>query len=142
MFVSTNTAWLDKMSFETEINGHFIILDADTTVGGDNKGPRPKLLMLSALGGCTAMDVVSILTKMRVADDIEKFNVNVGGELTEEHPKHFISMHIRYEFTPKPGKVLPLEKLQKAVDMSQEQYCGVSAAYRKAMIITSEIVIL
>ncbi len=139
---STNTKWLDKMAFETEINGHKIIIDATQAVGGENRGPQPKPFMLSALGGCTAMDVVSILGKMRVMDDVEIFNVNVTGELTEEHPKHFISMHVRYEFTPKNGKELPLDKLQKAVSLSEERYCGVSEAYRKAMTLSSEIVIL
>jgi len=63
---SVTTKWLDKMAFETDINGHKIIIDAEPGVGGENRGPRPKLFMLSALGGCTAMDVVSILKKMRV----------------------------------------------------------------------------
>ncbi|MFZ2340840.1 MAG: OsmC family protein [Bacteroidales bacterium] len=122
------------MAFESEINGHKIIIDADPAAGGQDRGPRPKLLMLSALGGCTAMDVVAILKKMRV--DIEGLNVIVEGDLTEEHPKHFSRMHIIFEFT---GKNLPVDKLQKAIDLSSEKYCGVSAVYRKAMELTSEI---
>lgn len=131
---SVTTKWLDKMAFETEVNGHKIIIDAEPGVGGEDRGPRPKLLMLSALGGCTAMDVISILKKMRV--DPEGFNVTVEGDLTEEYPKHFFKMHVIYEFT---GKDLPLDKLQKAVALSEEKYCGVSAVYKKAMGITSEI---
>jgi putative redox protein len=131
---SVTTKWLDKMAFETEVNGHKIIIDAEAGVGGEDRGPRPKLLMLSALGGCTAMDVISILKKMRV--DPEGFNVTVEGDLTEEYPKHFFKMHVIYEFT---GKDLPLDKLQKAVALSEEKYCGVSAVYKKAMGITSEI---
>ena len=61
-----NTRWIDNMAFETEINGHKLIIDADHEVGGENLGPRPKPFMLAALGGCTAMDVISILKKMRV----------------------------------------------------------------------------
>ncbi len=80
------------------------------------------------------MDVVAILKKMRV--DIEGLNVIVEGDLTEEHPKHFSRMHIIFEFT---GKNLPVDKLQKAIDLSSEKYCGVSAVYRKAMELTSEI---
>jgi len=83
------------------------------------------------------MDVVSILKKMRV--EPEYFNIRVEAEMTEEHPKHYTAMHIIYEFK---GENLEMEKLQKAVNLSQEQYCGVSAAYRKAMEITQEIVIL
>jgi len=127
-------SWKDKMAFSAEINGHEIMLDAAEKVGGENRGPRPKPLMLAALAGCTGMDVVSILKKMRV--EVEDFNVSVEGDLTEEHPKQFSKMHVIYEFK---GKDLPMEKLQKAVNLSEERYCGVSATYRQAMEITSEI---
>jgi len=129
-----NTKWLSNMAFETEVSGHKIIIDANPHVGGEDRGPRPKPFMLAALGGCTAMDVISILKKMRV--DVDSFNVKVEGDLTEEHPKHFFKMHVIYEFT---GKDLPMDKLQKAVQLSEERYCGVSASYRKAMELTSEI---
>ncbi|HOW41175.1 MAG TPA: OsmC family protein [Bacteroidales bacterium] len=134
---SITTKWIENMAFETEVNGHKIILDASEEGGGENKGPRPKLLMLSALGGCTGMDVISILSKMKVVPD--DFRVIVEGDITEEHPKHFNKMHVIYQFT---GKNLPLDKLQKAVSLSEERYCGVSATYRKAMEITSEIKII
>ena len=117
-----------------KFNGHKIILDASPEVGGQNLGPRPKPLMLSALGGCTGIDVISILTKMRV--EVEAFRVIVAGDITEEHPKHFRKMHVIYEFT---GRDLPLEKLQKAVELSEQRSCGVSANYRKSMELTSEI---
>jgi len=122
------------MSFESEINGHKVIIDAKEEVGGQDKGPRPKPFMLAALGGCTAMDVVSILKKMRV--DFKSLNVIVEGELTEEHPRHFTKMHVIYEVE---GDHIPLDKVQKAVSLSEEKYCGVSVVYRKAMEITSEI---
>jgi putative redox protein len=134
---SVSTRWLENMAFETGIDGHKIILDADPAAGGEGRGPKPKLLMLSALGGCTAMDIVAILKKMRVK--IEGLNVIVEGDLTEEHPRHFSKMHIIYEFR---GKELPPDKLQKAIDLSSEKYCGVSAVYRKAMKLTSEIRII
>jgi putative redox protein len=131
---SVNTKWLSNMAFETEVSGHKLIIDAGPQVGGENRGPRPKSFMLAALGGCTAMDVISVLKKMRV--EVDSFNVKVEGDLTEEHPKHFFKMHVIYEFT---GKNLPMDKLQKAVQLSEERYCGVSASYRKAMELTSEI---
>lgn len=131
---SVNTKWLSNMAFESEVNGHKIVIDATPEVGGENRGPRPKLFMLAALGGCTAMDVISILKKMHV--DVESFNVKVEGDLTEEFPKHFYKMHVTYEFK---GKDLPMDKLKKAVVLSEEKYCGVSAVYRKALEITSEI---
>ena len=126
--------WLEKMAFEAEINGHKIMLDAAEPVGGENRGARPKPLMMVALAGCTGMDVVSILNKMRV--EVDGFNVFVEGDLTEEHPKQFSQMHLVYEFK---GKDLPMDKLEKAVNLSQEKYCGVSAMYKKAFGITSEI---
>ena len=129
-----NTKWLDNMAFEAYVNGHKIVMDAESHVGGENRGPRPKTFMLAALGGCTAMDVISILRKMRV--EVKSFEVKVEGDLTEDLPKRFSKMHVIYEFS---GKDLPMDKLQKAVNLSEERYCGVSAAYRKAMEKTSEI---
>ena len=129
-----NINWLGNMAFEAELDGHKITLDASSNVGGENRGPRPKPLMLIALAGCTGMDVVSILKKMRIS--VDKMSVTVEGELTEEHPKHFHSMHIIYTFY---GKQLSKEKIQKAIDLSQERYCGVSYTYRKALKLTSEI---
>jgi putative redox protein len=131
---SINVNWLGDLSFEAEINGHSIILDAKTEAGGKNRGPRPKPLMMVALAGCTGMDVASLLKKMRI--EVESFIVRVEGELTEEHPKHFIAMHTIYEFK---GKDLPLDKLKRAVELSQETYCGVNASYRKAMKLSYEI---
>jgi putative redox protein len=134
---SINLKWLDKMAFESDIDGHKIKVDSRADVGGTNQGPRPKPLMMVALAGCTAMDVISILNKMRV--DVKEFNVRVEGDVTEEHPKHYTAMHIIYEFK---GKDLPAGKLEKAVQLSQDNYCGVSATYKKALKLTYEIRIL
>jgi len=134
---TVNTSWQGNMKFDAVVSGHHVVMDALTVVGGNDEGARPKELMLAALAGCTGMDVVSILKKMRV--EPEYFNIRVEAEMTEEHPKHYTAMHIIYEFK---GEGLELEKLQKAVKLSQDQYCGVSTMYRKAMEITYEIVIL
>ena len=122
------------MSFESEVNGHKIVIDAKEESGGEDKGPRPKPLMLAALGGCTSMDVISILKKMRV--ELTSLSVIVEGELSEEHPKRFTKMHVIYEVE---GDNIPMDKIQKAVKLSEEKYCGVSVVYRQAMEITSEI---
>jgi len=90
--------------------------------------------MLTALAGCTGVDVVMILKKMKVVP--EAFNVIVEGELTNEHPKHYNKMKIIYQFK---GKDLPLNKLEKAVKLSETTYCGVSAVYKQAMDIETEI---
>lgn len=131
------TEWLGNMAFEGEVNGHKIIIDAEPHVGGENRGARPKPLMLLALGGCTGMDVISILRKMRI--DVEKFKVYVEGDLSNEYPKHFYRMHVIYEFK---GKDLPMDKLQKAISLSEERYCGVTAVYKRAIEMTSEIKII
>ena len=134
---SIDIKWASNMSFKANINGHELMLDLEESAGGTNLGPKPKPLLLVALGGCTAMDVISILKKMRI--EPEYFNVKVDGEVTEEHPKHFTKIKLIYEFR---GKNLPLEKLQKAIDLSQEHYCGVSETLRKSVEIAFEIRIL
>jgi len=128
------TSWLKNMAFEADVMGQKVIMDAGKQVGGEDRGARPKPLMLTALAGCTGMDVVSILKKMKV--EVDDFNIIVEGELTDEHPKHYKNMHIIYEFK---GKDLPMKKLEKAVKLSEEKYCGVSAVYKKAMELTWEI---
>ena len=134
---SINARWKGNMSFEAEVGNHKIILDADESVGGQNLGVRPKPLMLVALAGCTGMDVVSILKKMKV--NFDDLNIRVEGNLTDENPKHYNKMKVLYEFT---GKDLPLEKIQKAVTLSEEKYCGVRATYMQAMDLSSEIIII
>jgi putative redox protein len=126
----------ENMSFTVSINGHELIVDASAGSGGNNLGPRPKSLMLAALAGCTGMDVVSILKKMHV--EFEDFRVKVEGNITEEHPMHFDHMHIIYTIT---GKDISADKVNKAISLSQEKYCGVSYNYRQAMKITHELVI-
>ena len=126
--------WKGDMSFETEVSNHKFMIDADEKVGGKDRGPRPKPLMLAALVGCTGMDVISILRKMRVK--VDDFNVEVEGEQNDEHPVQYVKMHIVYEFK---GKNLPKDKIEKAVNLSQERYCGVSDFYRKVIPITHEI---
>lgn len=126
--------WTGGMSFETEIDNHKLVLDASPESGGDDRGPRPKPFMLVALAGCTGMDVVSILTKMRV--ELEGFKVWVEAEMTEEHPKHYKSMKVIYEFK---GKDLPMDKIEKAVSLSEDRYCGVNEVYKRAIEMSHEI---
>jgi len=133
---SIQVDWLSDMAFETEVNGHKIYLDAGEAVGGKNMGPRPKAFMMVALAGCTGMDVVSILKKMRVS--YEGLSIKIEGDLTEEHPKKFSAMKVIYQFK---GKELPKDKIQKAVDLSKDRYCGVSANYIDAFPVSHEVVI-
>lgn len=127
-------AWKESMTFETDLDGHVLTLDAMPESGGHDRGPRPKKLMLAALAGCTAMDVISILGKMKIVP--EEFNVIVEGDVADDHPKKYTQMKVIYQFK---GKDLQVEKLQKAIDLSQEKYCGVSAVYRDALKLETEI---
>ncbi len=126
----------ENMSFDVSVNGHKMVLDSSREFGGNNAGPRPKSLLMVSLAGCTGMDVVSILDKMRVS--FEDFRVNVEGNITEEHPKHFDSMHIKYIIK---GKNIPEDKVRSAIELSQEKYCGVSYSFKKVMELTWELVI-
>ena len=126
--------WVGKMAFETEVSGHKIRVDAAPESGGENSGARPKPLMLVALAGCTGMDVVSILEKMRVK--IDDLNLTVEGDMQDDHPKYYIKMKVIYHFK---GTDLPMEQLQKAVALSEEKYCGVMALYKMAIPVEYEI---
>ncbi len=128
-------SWMSGMGFEADYQGHHIIVDAGEKSGGNDRGVRPKPLLLMSLAGCTGMDVVSLLKKMRVP--FEDLKIKVSGELTEEHPKYFHKIHIVYVVK---GNELNESKVAKAVDLSQDKYCGVSAMLKKAAKITYEIV--
>ncbi len=129
--------WKQNMAFETDMDGHKLTIDANVESGGEDSGPRPKKLMLTALAGCTGIDVIMILKKMKVIP--ESFNVIVEGDLTDEHPKRYNKMKVIYQFK---GKDLPLEKLEKAVKLSEDKYCGVSAVYKEVMEVKTEVKII
>ncbi len=128
--------WLDGLAFRAEGDDNSIIIDAPFEAGGQNRGIRPKMLILAALGGCTAVDIVLILQKMKV--EIKGLKIAVEGSLTDVHPKVYESIHLKYIFT---GEDLDTSKLQRAIDLSQEKYCGVTAMLQSAVKITSEIII-
>lgn len=119
---TTKAVWRGDMSFDIDLQGFNIRVDADPSVGGKNQGPTPKPMMLSALAGCTGMDVVAILTKMQMPYD--RFEIDIQGETTEDHPKVYRTVHLDYSFW---GSDLDEAKINKAVKLSQEKYCGVSA---------------
>lgn len=126
--------WLGNKAFEGDIGGHKITVDTTKDKGGEDLGASPRQLMLLSLAGCTGMDVASILLKMR--ENLREINISVEGELTDEHPRHYQSMHVIYEFT---GKNLNMDNLRKAVDLSEQKYCGVMAVYKKVIRMSSEI---
>ncbi|MCX6267434.1 MAG: OsmC family protein [Bacteroidetes bacterium] len=134
---TVETSWKGNMLFDANVSGHHVMMDAVAAVGGEDRGSRPKELMLVALAGCSGMDVVSILKKMRVA--FTGLNIRIEADVTEDHPKHYEKMHVVYEFT---GDDLPMDQLKKAVELSQDRYCGVAFVYKKAMELSYEIQVL
>ena len=115
------TTWKGSTVFDSTIGNQTIRIDAnsDPTI---KTGPNPKPLMLSSLAGCTGIDVVNLLKKMRV--EIDNFRMDIEGELTDSTPKIYFLIRLKYYFE---GENLKTDKIIKAVKMSKEQYCGVSA---------------
>lgn len=133
--MEATVTWTSGMAFEAEQEGLRIPIDVPGP-DGTSRGVRPKGLLLAGLGGCTGMDVVSILEKMRVP--FEGLSVDVSADQSEDHPKVFTAIRVTYRFR---GRDLPMDKLERAVQLSQEKYCGVSAMLGKTAAITTEIVV-
>lgn len=123
-----------SLAFDSTVGDHQVRTDAGVAHGGDNSGASPKMLMMVALAGCTGVDVAAILGKMRVP--VAEMAITVEGQLTDDSPAVFSAMHLVYEFA---GDNLDSGKLQRAVELSQDKYCGVSAMYSRIMDITWEI---
>ena len=126
----------DRLHFMGEVGGFPVPLDADEAVGGQGKGIRPKELSLTSLAGCTAMDVISILHKMQI--EPAAFTVDAESELTADHPRIFAWIKLTYRLK---GRNIPYAKVEKAVKLSQERYCGVSAMLARSTRIDWEILI-
>lgn len=120
-----NTVWKDKMAFDSQLGNHTIRMDT-TPEMGDDSGPSPKMLVLAGLAGCTGMDVVSLLKKMRV--EYDSFEISTEADLTEEHPIVFSEIRLVYRFK---GEKIDKAKVEKAVNLSKDRYCGVSAMLKK-----------
>lgn len=121
------TTWLGDMKFEsTNPSGHNLFIDAGEESGGKGEGYRPKALMLSGLAGCSGLDVASLIKKMKL--DVADFKIEIEANLTEEHPKYYDKVAMNFHFF---GDNLDEKKLQKAVDLSVEKYCGVMEMFRQ-----------
>ena len=132
--MQSKVTWKDGMAFDVELDGFNMTIDATEEHGGRGLGARPKGLLLSSLGGCTAMDVISILRKMRAMP--ESFEVEVRGELRDEDPRSFTNIVVSYRFE---GRELKASKIKRAIQLSEERYCGVSATLRPAVQLGHEI---
>jgi len=115
---------------KTESN-NWVMIDGPEEFGGSNAAIRPKELLLLSLGGCTASDVVSILKKKRVK--LDDFEMNLTADATENYPQVYTKIHIDYVFY---GKDIQPKDVERAIELSQTKYCGVTAMLSKAMEIT------
>jgi putative redox protein len=112
-------------------SNHWITMDGPKDFGGSDAGIRPKELLLLGLGGCTGSDVASILQKKRVK--LDGFEMNIETEVSEDHPQVFTKLHIEYVFY---GKDIDEKSVERAIELSQTKYCGVTKMFEKAMEIT------
>ena len=112
-------------------SGHWVPMDGPAEFQGSNAATRPKELILIGLGGCTGADVASILHKMK--EKVSRFEIEIEAETANEHPKVFTHIQLNYRFW---GENLRTENIEKAINLSQDRYCSVSAMLRKACEIT------
>ena len=131
-----NAKLIGNMAFEMDINGHTVITDATVENGGNDLGPGPKSLLLAGLIGCSGIDIMSITKKMKV--ELDDFNVEIEAETRDEDPKIYNYIKIIYKFK---GKNVPYDKVERAVKLSMDKYCGVSAMLEKAVPITYEVLV-
>lgn len=125
-------SWKGKFGFEGKTeSGHSVFMDVKPESGGENKGPSPMELVTVALGGCTGMDVVLILKKMKV--DLESMTINIDFQRAPDHPKVFTKINLEYNFT---GRNIKEEDVKRAIELSQGKYCSVSAMLKKTAEIT------
>jgi putative redox protein len=126
--------WMGKMQFNALVNGHTIVMDGPEKVGGEDNGPIPKPFILTALAGCTGMDIAAILRKADKKPN--DFEMKVIGEISKRAPIEYIAIHVIYEFK---GTAENKEAALNAVTDSQEKYCGVSSMLKKALPVTWEV---
>lgn len=131
--MTTETTWKGELLFETTQENHGkVIMDGNRTAG-----ISPKALLLAGLSGCSAVDVVEILQKMRVP--FESLTVTAAADQTEEHPRVFTDISLVYRLK---ASAEDREKIVKAIELSMEKYCGVAAMLRKNSAIQYELVLL
>ncbi|WP_338410141.1 OsmC family protein [uncultured Flavobacterium sp.] len=121
------TTWKGKMQFEsTNPSGETLLINAGEENQGEGAGLRPKALMLSALAGCSGLDVASLIEKMKL--EVDDFKIETTASLTQEHPKVYDQVTLEFHFY---GSNLNEERLNRAVDLSVEKYCGVMEMFRQ-----------
>jgi len=112
-------------------SNHWVLMDGPENFDGSNGAPRPKELLLIALGGCTSSDVIPILKKKRVP--LKGYEVHLTGNVREEHPQVFTDIHMEYVFY---GEGINPADVERAIELSTTKYCSVTAMLRESVKIT------
>ena len=130
--VEAKVTLLNNMQFTgTASSGHTLIMDSEEDSGGHNKGFRPMELLLVGFGGCSGMDVISILRKKK--QRVSGLEINVKGKKSDMAPKIYKEIHLEYVVT---GKGVEKGAVERAISLSLEKYCSVGATLAKAGTIT------
>ena len=136
--MNISVKWIDGMLMVGKSDsGHAIVMDGPPEIGGENLGVRPMEMLLLGMAGCTMIDVVSTLKKMR--EDVVDCQTQVSADRTEEYPKVFTNIHVHFILR---GKQLNPSKVDKAIKLSAEKYCSASIMIGKTAIITHDYEII
>lgn len=126
--------WIDGMMMIGEsASGHAVVMDGPEELGGKNLGIRPMEMLLLGMGGCTTVDVVSTLKKMR--EDVCDCRVEISAERARDHPKVFTNIHLHFIIQ---GTNLNDKKIAKAVSLSADKYCSASIMLGKTATVTHD----
>ena len=136
--MNISVKWIDGMLMVGQSDsGHAIVMDGPPEIGGENLGVRPMEMLLLGMTGCTVIDVISTLKKMR--EDVVDCQTQVSADRSEEYPKVFTNIHVHFVFR---GKQLNPSKVDKAIKLSAEKYCSASIMIGKTAIITHDYEII
>ncbi len=136
--MNTTVKWIDGMMMVGEsASGHTIVMDGPEELGGKDLGVRPMELLLLGMGGCTTVDVVSTLKKMR--ENVQDCRVEISAERADEHPKVFTAIHLHFIVE---GDNLNDKKITKAVSLSADKYCSASIMLAKTATVTHDFEVI
>ena len=132
--MNTTVRWIEGMMMVGEsASGHAIVMDGPEDLGGKNLGVRPMEMLLLGMGGCTTVDVISTLKKMR--EEVRDCRVEISAQRADEHPKVFTKIHLHFIVE---GEDLNDKKIAKAVSLSADKYCSASIMLGKMATITHD----
>jgi len=132
--MKSKITWTGDMAFSgVTPSGHEIKMDAAEEIGGQNSGARPMELLLNAVAGCTGIDIISILKKMRL--EPSAFHMEIEGERAEDHPRRYTKIHIHYALEGD----LPEDKVVRAIQLSKDKYCSVSHSLNATITVSYSI---